>query len=115
MDEAGLGGAEQTPAHGDARRERMRTPDEVAAMLALKERGWGIKRIAREFGTCPKTVRRYVREGGWRGYSRARRVPPVARVEGRPEGGLVRHPGEPRAVRQAPEDAWGAGATPRDG
>ena len=61
MDEARLGGAEQTSAHGAARRERMRTPDEVAAMLALKQRGWGIKRIARGFGTCPKTVRRYVR------------------------------------------------------
>ena len=47
----------------DARREAMRTPDEVAAMLELKRRGWGCKRIAREFGTCPKTVRRYVREG----------------------------------------------------
>ena len=26
-------------------------PDEVAAMLALKARGWGVKRNAREFGT----------------------------------------------------------------
>src|SRR4051794_41836652 len=58
----------------EVRRERMRTPEEVAAMLALKARGWGVKRIAREFGTCPKTVRRYVREGAWSGYTRARRV-----------------------------------------
>ncbi len=51
-----------------ARGDLMRTPDEVAAMLALKGLGWGAKRIAREFGTCPKTVRRYLRDGGWTGY-----------------------------------------------
>ena len=72
MDEVGV---IQGSALDEARRVRMRTPDEVAAMLALKARGWGVKRIAREFGTCPKTVRRYVREGSWSGYSRARRVP----------------------------------------
>ena len=38
MDEVGLAGLAQTSAHGDARRERMRTPDEIAAMLALKRK-----------------------------------------------------------------------------
>jgi hypothetical protein len=32
------------------RRDEMRAPDEVAAMLHLKQLGWGIRRIAREFG-----------------------------------------------------------------
>ena len=54
MDGAGV---IQGSALDGARREPMRTPDEVAAMLALKARGWGVKRIARKFGTCPKTVR----------------------------------------------------------
>ena len=78
----------------------MRTPDEVAAMLALKQRGWGVKRIAREFGTCPKTVRRYVREGGWTGYARARRPPALAGLEGWLEERLVRHAGNADVVRQ---------------
>jgi transposase len=78
----------------------MRTPDEVAAMLALKRRGWGVKRIAREFGTCPKTVRRYVREGGWSGYARARRAPALAGLEGWLEERLVRHAGNADVVRQ---------------
>jgi hypothetical protein len=42
----------------------MRTADEVAAMLRLKRLGWGVRRIAREFG-CHITVRRYLAAGGW--------------------------------------------------
>lgn len=61
MDEAGV---IQASALDEARRVRMRTPDEVAAMLGLKARGWGVKRIAREFGTCPKTVARRGDTGG---------------------------------------------------
>nr|WP_277753908.1 hypothetical protein [Roseomonas nepalensis] len=69
-------------------------------MLALKARGWGVKRIAREFGTCPKTVRRYVREGAWSGYSRARRVPALGELSGWLEERLVRHGGNADVVRQ---------------
>jgi len=43
----------------------MRTPDEVAAMVRLKGLGWGIRRIAAEFGCSHETVRRYVAAGGW--------------------------------------------------
>src|SRR5436305_13270911 len=43
----------------------MQTPEEVAAMLRLKSVGWGIRRIAREFGCSHMTVRRYVAEGVW--------------------------------------------------
>lgn len=38
----------------------MRAPDEVAATPQLKQLGWGIKRIAREFGCIHMTVRRYI-------------------------------------------------------
>ena len=34
----------------------MRTPDEVAAMLAFKRLRWGVKRIVGEFDACPKTA-----------------------------------------------------------
>jgi transposase len=96
----GTGMTEAPARDEDARRGWMRTPDEVTAMLALKRRGWGVKRIAREFGTCPKTVRRYVREGGWTGYSRARRAPALGGLEGWLEERLVRHRGNADVVRQ---------------
>ena len=50
------------------RREMMQTPDEVAAMLRLKGLRRGIKRIARELGCSPMTVRHYVAQGGWLPY-----------------------------------------------
>ena len=61
MDEAGPSGVGQASAHGDARRERMRTPDEVVAMLALKQRGRGVKGSHR----CePSTLTSADRHGG---------------------------------------------------
>jgi hypothetical protein len=36
----------------------MRTPEEVSAMLALKARGWGTKRIAVELGCSRNAGRR---------------------------------------------------------
>ena len=83
-----------------ARGDLMRTPDEVAAMLALKGLGWGAKRIAREFGTCPKTVRRYLRDGGWTGYGRAGRPTALAGLETWLEERLIRHGGNADVVRQ---------------
>ena len=53
------------------RREEIRAPDDVAAMLQLKALGWGIKRIARE--PRPMTVHRYQAEGGYRTYRRPAR------------------------------------------
>jgi uncharacterized protein YjcR len=41
------------------RREEMRTPEDVSAMLALKALGWGAKRIAAELGCSRNTVRRW--------------------------------------------------------
>jgi hypothetical protein len=46
------------------RGEEMLQPDEVAAMIRLHGLGWGAKRLAREFGSARKTVRRYLRQGG---------------------------------------------------
>jgi transposase len=63
-------GSEHVPQIEDLRREEMRTPDEVAAMLRLKALGWGIKRIAQELGCSHMTVRRYVAEGGYVAYRR---------------------------------------------
>ena len=53
------------PAEDRGRRQGMRTPDEVAAMLRLKALGWGVRRIAAEFGCSHGTVRRYLKADGW--------------------------------------------------
>ncbi len=39
-------------------------------MLHLRALGWGLRRIAREFGCSKNTVRRYVAADGWMTYSR---------------------------------------------
>ena len=42
----------------------------VEAMLHLRSFGWGLRRIAREFGCSKNTVKRYVATDGWMVYSR---------------------------------------------
>ncbi len=52
----------------DGRRQVMRHPDEVAAMLRLHGLGWGTRRIAAELSCDRETGRRYVAAGGWTVY-----------------------------------------------
>lgn len=52
--------------------EAMRTPDDVAAMLRLRDLGWGSKRIAAKLGCSRNTVKRYLECGQWRAYRGAR-------------------------------------------
>ena len=51
----------------------MLEPDEVSAMLRLKELGWGAKRIARELEVSRNTVRDYIAAGGWTPYQQPER------------------------------------------
>ena len=53
---------------GKPRAQTMMKSDEVEAMLHLHALGWGVKRIAREFGCSKNTVRRYVEADGWMAY-----------------------------------------------
>ena len=71
------------PWAGRPRAEMMKS-DEVKAMLHLHALGWGLKRIAREFGCSKNTVRCYVAADGWMAYSRA-----GPRRQARGSGGLV--------------------------
>ncbi|MFM7675136.1 MAG: helix-turn-helix domain-containing protein [Synechococcus sp.] len=52
----------------------VQTPQEVEAILRLTAAGWGRRRIARELGCSPETVRKYRRQGGWQSYERPRRT-----------------------------------------
>jgi transposase-like protein len=45
--------------------ERMLRGDLVREIVARKQRGEGIKRIARELGVDRKTVKRWLRLGSW--------------------------------------------------
>lgn len=73
--------------------ERMLGQELVREMIARRERGDGIKRIARELGVDRKTVKRWLRLGSWQPRQPQRRVRQLDRfaefVEGRaPEVGF---------------------------
>src|ERR1700751_5987689 len=57
----------------ESRREVMLAPEDVSAMLRLKELGWGTRRIARELGVSRNTVKGYIVAGGWAPYKQPRR------------------------------------------
>ncbi|QCH14033.1 IS21 family transposase [Synechococcus sp. CB0101] len=48
----------------------VQTPQDVEAMQRLSAAGWGRRRIARELGCSPETVRKYLRQGGWQPYGK---------------------------------------------
>jgi transposase len=78
----------------------MEKPDDVAAMLRLHAAGWGVKRIAAELGCSKNTVKRYIRQGGWKPYVGGSRA---TRLEGQEpwlEAALIQHGGNAEVVRQ---------------
>jgi transposase len=62
--------------------ERMLGADLVSEMVARKDRGEGIKQIARELGVDRKTVKRWLRLGLWQPRQRQRRVRQLDRFAG---------------------------------
>lgn len=104
---------EPRPPQGELGRETMRMPDEVAAMLELKKRGWGVKRIAKEFGACPKTVRAWIKAGGYRRYRRPGRPKKLDGLESWLEKRLIQHRGNADVVRQELADELGIKTTLR--
>jgi transposase len=56
------------PLIDDRRSEVMVEPDDVSAMLRLKQLGWGTRRNAAELGVSRTTVRDWLEAGGWRPY-----------------------------------------------
>ncbi len=53
-----------------ASEEIMKSPEFVDQILDLAKLGWGKRRIAQELGTTEKTVKRYLKQGGWIPYKR---------------------------------------------
>ena len=95
--------------------QTMMKSDEVEAMLHLYALGWGLKRIAREFGCSKNTVRRYVEAAPGSTARLARRLRARARRRGprrRASPSCLTTPGAlPRAERL---DGGRRGVLPRD-
>ena len=85
---------------GRPRAQTMMKSDEVEAMLHLDALGWGLKRIAREFGCSKNTVRRYVAAEGWMAYPRRAGGAKLEDQEGWLQERFLRHPGNAEVVRQ---------------
>lgn len=82
------------------RGEEMLEPDEVAAMLRLKEQGWGTRRIAAELGVSRNTVRSYIKAGGWTVYKQPERRRKLDGLDGWLRERFKRHGGNGDVVRQ---------------
>ena len=84
----------------DQRRDVMKAPDEVSAMLRLKALGWGSKRIAAELGCARNTVRRWVTEGDWHACASASRSKKLDGLSDWIAERFRRHAGNADVVRQ---------------
>ena len=80
--------------------ELMKEPEEVAAIMRLRQLGWGKKRIAAELGMSPNTVKRYLRQGGWAAYRVAERPKTLDGLEDWLKEQFFRHQGNADVVRQ---------------
>jgi transposase len=84
----------------DQRRDVMKAPDEVSAMLRLKALGWGSKRIAAELGCARNTVRRWLAEDDWRACATASRSKKLDGLSDWIAERFRRHGGNADVVRQ---------------
>ena len=91
---------ESPPRMNDPRREVMKEPEEVAAMLRLWTVGWGLKRIGREFRCSHHTVKRYVEAGGFVAYKQPERPCKLGGLEDWLRERFRRHRGNADVVRQ---------------
>ena len=81
-------------------RAQMKKSDEVEAMLHLRALGWGLGRIAREFGCSKNTVKRYVAVDGWTAYSRRAGGGKLGEQEAWLKERFLQHGGNAEVVRQ---------------
>ena len=72
------------------------------AQTHLHALGWGLKRIAREFGCSKNTVRRYVAADGWMAYGRRAGGGKLKDQEAWLKERFFRHRGNAEVVRQDP-------------
>lgn len=85
----------------------MRMPEEVAAMLRLRDLGWGTRRIAAALGCNRETVQRYLAAGGWAPYRTPERPGALDGHEAWLTERFRRHAGNADVVRQELEAELG--------
>ncbi len=90
----------KSPPEIDGRRQRMRTPDEVVAILRLHDEGWGTRKIAREVGCDRETVKRYLASGRWASCRASKRPGVLDAHAGWIAERFTRHHGNADVVRQ---------------
>lgn len=91
---------ETLPRTEGLRRDEMKEPDEVSAMLRLKALGWGSRRISAELGCSRTTVRRWLEQGEWRRPAPVSRAKGLDGLEAWVEERFRRHAGNADVVRQ---------------
>lgn len=84
----------------EPRRDEMKTPDDVSAMVRLKGLGWGSKRIAAELGCSRNTVKRWLRYGDWRPCVTPSRSKKLDGLSGWLADRFRRHAGNADVIRQ---------------
>jgi transposase len=82
-------------------------PEEVAAMLRLRDLGWGTRRIAAALGCNRETVQRYLAAGGWAPYRTPERPGALDGHEAWLAERFRRHAGNADVVRQELEAELG--------
>src|SRR5690349_7325728 len=95
------------PPVADGRGQWMRMPEEVAAMLRLRDLGWGTRRIAAALGCNRETVQRYLAAGGWAPYRTPERPGALDGHEAWLAERFRRHAGNADVVRQELEAELG--------
>jgi transposase len=78
----------------------METPEDVATMLRLAEKGWGAKRIAAALGCSKNTVKRYLNAGGYVPYAAGHRAQALDPYRDWLADKLVQHRGNAVVVHQ---------------
>ena len=63
-----------SPLEQSSRDAALETSEDVQMILGPTAAGWGRRRIAKQLGCSPKTVRKYRRKGGWQTYGKPRRI-----------------------------------------
>jgi len=78
----------------------MQTPEEVAVLRQLLERGWSQRRIARELGISRHTVSRYLALGAWQPYDSSNRASQLDGHKAWLQQQFEQHHGNAEVVRQ---------------
>lgn len=99
--------AQVTSSCRDEVKQVIQNPEEVQAMLLLASRGWGTKRLAREFGCSRNTVKRYVKQGKWQAYGGKGRVKKLDGLDDWLVESFKQHRGNADVVRQDIERVHG--------